>query len=156
MRRSDLFSDDLNFIKNRYKYTIENGDYEFNNKLNYYFFKGVLIDTGLDDKFKQLQKKMDNDQRSIDENQKIENKKKLEKLIEDFNNIKIKAKETLDYSVNLLMKIEEDYLKNKNKNGVNEYYDKVCRGIIDSAIEQYISYEKKIIIIVDNYKSLCF
>ena len=156
MRRSDLFSDDLDFIKNRYKYTIENGDYEFNNKLNYYFFKGVLIDTGLDDKFKQLQKKMDNDQRILDENQKIENKKKLEKLIEDFNNIKIKAKDTLDYSVNLLMKIEEDYLKNKNKNGVNEYYDKVCRGIIDSAIEQYISYEKKIIIIVDNYKSLCF
>ena len=156
MRRSDLFSDDLDFIKNRYKYTIKNGDYEFNNKLNYYFFKGVLIDTGLDDKFKQLQKKMDNDQRILDENQKIENKKKLEKLIEDFNNIKIKAKDTLDYSVNLLMKIEEDYLKNKNKNGVNEYYDKVCRGIIDSAIEQYISYEKKIIIIVDNYKSLCF
>ena len=143
MRRSDLFSDDLDFIKNRYKYTIENGDYENNNKLNYYFFKGILIDTGLDDKFKQLQKKMDNDQRILDENQKIENKKKLEKLIEDFNNIKIKAKETLDYSVNLLMKIEEDYLKNKNKNGVNEYYDKVCRGIIDSAIEQYISYEKK-------------
>ena len=156
MRRSDLFSDDLDFIKNRYKYTIKNGDYEFNNKLNYYFFKGVLIDTGLDDKFKQLQKKMDNDQRILDENQKIENKKKLEKLIEDFNNIKIKAKDTLDYSVNLLMKIEEDYLKNKNKNGVNEYYDKVCRGIMDSAIEQYISYEKKIIIIVDNYKSLCF
>lgn len=99
---------------------------------------------------------MENDQRSLDENQKIENKKKLEKLIEDFNNIKIKAKETLDYSVNLLMKIEEDYLKNKNKNGVNEYYDKVCRGIMDSAIEQYIRYEKKIIIIFDNYKSLCF
>lgn len=57
MRRSDLFSDDLNIIKNRYKYTIENGDYENNNKLNYYFFKGMLIDTGLDDKFKQLQKK---------------------------------------------------------------------------------------------------
>ena len=145
MRRSDLFSDDLNIIKNRYKYTIENGDYENNNKLNYYFFKGMLIDTGLDDKFKQL-----------NENLKIENKKKLEKLIKDFNNIKIKAKNILVYSDHLLMKTEEDYLKNKNKNGVNEYYDKVCRGIIDSAIEQYISYEKKIIIIVDNYKSLCF
>lgn len=99
---------------------------------------------------------MENDQRSLDENQKIKNKKKLEKLIEDFNNIKIKAKDTLDYSFNLLMRIEEDYLKNKNKNGVNEYYDKVCREIMDSAIEQYISYKKKIIIIEDNYKSLCF
>ena len=83
-------------------------------------------------------------------------KKKLEKLIEDFNNIKIKAKDTLDYSDNLLLKIEEDYLKNKSKNGVNEYYDKVCRGILDSAIEKYISFEKSLIIIVDNFNSLCF
>jgi calcineurin-like phosphoesterase family protein len=37
-----------------------------------------------------------------------------------------------------------------------EYYDKVCRGIMDSAIEKYISYEKSLINIVDNYKSLCF
>ena len=155
MRRSDLYSDDLNFIKNRYKYTIKNGYYEANNKLNYYFFYGVLIDTGLDDKFEQLKKKMENDHRSLDENIKKEKKKKLEKLIEDFNNIKIKAKDTLDYSDHLLLKMEEDYLKNKNKNGVNDYYDKVCRGIMDAAIEKYISYEKSIINIVDNYKSLC-
>lgn len=83
-------------------------------------------------------------------------KKKLEKLIEDFNDIKIKAKDTLDYSDNLLLKLEEDYLKNKNRNGVNEFYDKVCRGIMDSAIEKYISFEKSLINIVDNYKSLCF
>ena len=154
--RSDLFSDDLNFIKNRYKYTIKDGDYDGNNKLNYYFFLGVVINTGLDEKFKKLQQKMETDQRNIDENQKKENKKKLEKLINDFNNIKVKAKATLDYSAHLLIKIEEDYLKNKNKNAVNKYYDKVCRGIMDSAIEQYISYEKSIIIIFDNFKNLCF
>jgi len=154
--RSDLFSDDLDFIKNRYKYTIKDGNYEANNKLNYYFFLGVVIDTGLDDKFKKLQEKMETDQRNLDENQKKEKKKKLEKLINDFNNIKVEAKATLDYSDQLLIKIEEDYLKNKNKNGINEYYDKVCRGIMDSAIEQYISYEKSIIIIYDNFKTLCF
>ena len=54
------------------------------------------------------------------------------------------------------MKIEEDYLKNKNKNGVSEYFDKVCRGILDSAIEKYINFEKSLIIIVDNFNSLCF
>ena len=156
MRSPAIYSDDLDFIKNRYKYTIKDGDYEYNNKLNYYYFYVVLIDIHLDDKFEQLKKKMENDHRSLDENIKKENKKKLEKLIEDFNNIKIKAKDTLDYSDHLLLKMEEDYLKNKNKNGVNEYYDKVCRGIMDSAIEKYISFEKSLIIIVDNYKSLCF
>ena len=155
MRRSDLYSDDLNFIKNRYKYTIKDGNYEANNKLNYYFFYGVFINTGLDDKFELLKKKLENDHLSLDENKKKE-KKKLEKLIEDFNDIKIKAKDTLDYSDNLLLKLEEDYLKNKNRNGVNEFYDKVCRGIMDSAIEKYISFEKSLINIVDNYKSLCF
>ena len=156
MRSPPLYSDDLNFIKNRYKYTIKDFDYEFNNELNYSYFYVVLTKTGLDDKFEQLKKKMENDHRSLDENQKKENKKKLEKLIEDFNNIKIKAKDTLDYSNHLLVKIEEDYLKNKKKNGVNEYYDKVCRGILDSAIEKYISFEKSLIIIVDNFNSLCF
>ena len=117
---------------------------------------GVVINTGLDEKFKKLQQKMETDQRNLDENQRKESKKKLEKLINDFNNIKVKAKATLDYSVHLLNKIEEDYLKNKNKNAVNEYYDKVCRDIMDSAIEQYISYEKSIIIIFDNFKNLCF
>ena len=73
----------------------------------------------------------------------------MEKLIEDFNNIKIKVKDTLYYSEYLLVKIEEDYLKNKNKNGVNEYYNKVCRGILDPTIEKYISFEKSLIIIVD-------
>ena len=128
MRRSDLFSDDLNIIKNRYKYTQKMVIINLIIKLIITFLKKDFIDTGLDDKFKQL-----------NENLKIENKKKLEKLIKDFNNIKIKAKNILVYSDHLLMKTEEDYLKNKNKNGGNEYYDKVCRGIMDSSIEQYIS-----------------
>ena len=63
--RSDLFSDDLNFIKNKYKYTIKDGDYEPNNKLNYYFFLGVAINTGFDDKFKKLQQKMETVQRNL-------------------------------------------------------------------------------------------
>lgn len=75
MRRSDLYSDDLNFIKNRYKYTIKDGNYEANNKLNYYFFYGVFINTGLDDKFELLKKKLENDHLSLDENKKKEKKK---------------------------------------------------------------------------------
>ena len=61
----------------------------------------------------------------------------MEKLINDFNNIKIKSKATLDYSAHLFMKIVKDYLKNKNKNGVNKYYDKICRGIFGPLIEIY-------------------
>ena len=99
---------------------------------------------------------MENDHISLDEDQKKEKKKKLEKLIDVFNDIKIKAKDTHDYSENLLAKIKEAYLKNKDKIGVNEYYDKICRGILDSAIEKYISFEKSVIIIVDNFNSLCF
>ena len=49
---------------------------------------------------------MENDHRSLDENKKRK-LKKLEKLIEDFNNIKIKVKDTLDYSDHFLVKIEE-------------------------------------------------
>ena len=56
MRSSAKYSDDLDFIKNRYKYAIEDGDYEFNNKLNYYYFYVVFTDSGLDDKFEQLKK----------------------------------------------------------------------------------------------------
>ena len=108
MRRSDLFSDDLNIIKNRYKYTQKMVIINLIINLIITFLKKDFIDTGLDDKFKQL-----------NENLKIENKKKLEKLIKDFNNIKIKAKNILVYSDHLLMKTEEDYLKNKNKNGAN-------------------------------------
>ena len=51
MRRSDLYSNDLNFLKSRYKYTIKNNDYGANNRCNYYFFYRVLANTGLDDKF---------------------------------------------------------------------------------------------------------
>ena len=156
MERSDLYSDDLNYIRNRYKYTIRDGDYGINNICNYYYFCGVLDNTGLDVKFEQLKKKIENDQIKLNGNQKIEKKKKLEKLIEEYNDIKIKAKDTLDYSDKLLLKIEGDYLKNKNKEGIKEYYDKICRGILDSAIEKYIRFEKSIIIIVDNVHSLYF
>lgn len=90
----------------------------------------------------------------IDEIQKGKSKKLLESLIKQFNDIKIKAKANFDYSNQLLEEIEKDYLKNGTKKDVDVTYDKVCRGIIDSAVEQYIKYEKSIIIIVENYKSL--
>ena len=151
MRTAD-YSDDLNTIKNRYKYKIIQQSYVVDNMLNYQYFLGVIINVDLDKKFMDLQQKMEN--KNINEIQKSKNKKLLESLKEQFNDIKIKGKANYDYSNQLLLEIEKDYYKNETKKGVDEIYDKVCRGIIDSAVEQYIKLEKSIIIIFENYKSL--
>ena len=150
--RTAKYSDDLNTIKNRYKYTITQQSYVVDNQLNYSYFLGLIKNVDLDRKFKDLQQKMEN--KNINEIQKSENKKILESLKEQFNDIKIKAKANYDYSNQLLLEIEKDYYKNETKKDVVEIYDKVCRGIIDSAVEQYIKLEKSIIIIFENYKSL--
>ena len=150
--RTSRYSDDLNTIKNRYKYKIIQQSYVVDNKLNYRYFLSVTENVDLDKKFKDLQQKIEN--KNINEIQKSENKKLLESLKEQFNDIKIKGKANYDYSNQLLLEIEKDYYKNETKKGVDEIYDKVCRGIIDSAVEQYIKLEKSIIIIFENYKSL--
>lgn len=151
--RTGLYSDDLSTIKNRFKYKIIGQSYVLDNELNYYYFLGVIRDVDLDRKFKDLHQKMENNNK-IDEIQKGKSKKLLESLIKQFNDIKIKAKANFDYSNELLEEIEKDYLKNGTKKDVDVTYEKVWRGIIDSAVEQYIKYEKSIIIIVENYKSL--
>ena len=150
--RTARYSDDLDTIKNRYKYNIIQQSYVVDNKLNYRYFLSVTENVDLDKKFKDLQQKIEN--KNINEIQKSENKKLLESLKEQFNDIKIKGKANYDYSNQLLLEIEKDYYKNETKKGVDEIYDKVCRGIIDSAVEQYIKLEKSIIIIFENYKSL--
>ena len=150
--RTARYSDDLDTIKNRYKYKIIQQSYVVDNKLNYRYFLSVTENVDLDKKFKDLQQKIEN--KNINEIQKSENKKLLESLKEQFNDIKIKGKANYDYSNQLLLEIEKDYYKNETKKGVDEIYDKVCRGIIDSAVEQYIKLEKSIIIIFENYKSL--
>jgi len=150
--RTSKYSDDLNTIKNRYKYKIIQQSYVIDNQLNYQYFLGVTKNVDLDRKLKDLQEKMEN--KNINEIQKSKNKKLLESLKEQFNDIKIKGKANYDYSNQLLLEVEKDYYKNKTKKGVDEIYDKICRGIIDSAVEQYIKLEKSIIIIFENYKSL--
>ena len=150
--RTSKYSDDLNTIKNRYKYKIIQQSYVIDNQLNYQYFLGVTKNVDLDRKLKDLQEKMDN--KNINEIQKSKNKKLLESLKEQFNGIKIKGKANYDYSNQLLLEIEKDYYKNKTKKGIDEIYDKICRGIMDSAAEQYIKLEKSIIIIFENYKSL--
>jgi len=150
--RTSKYSDDLNTIKNRYKYKIIQQSYVIDNQLNYQYFLGVTKNVDLDRKLKDLQEKMEN--KNINEIQKSKNKKLLESLKEQFNDIKIKGKANYDYSNQLLLEVEKDYYKNKTKKGIDEIYDKICRGIIDSAVEQYIKLEKSIIIIFENYKSL--
>ena len=103
----------------------------------------------LDNKFKILQQKIENDKT----NQNEDIKKLLESLRNQFNAIKIKAKADWEYSNQLLEKIEKDYFRDKAKANIDDTY-KVCRGIIDSVAEKYIKYEKSIIVIVENYKSL--
>ena len=93
-------------------------------------------------------------EKNIDEIQKSKNKKLLDSLIKKLNDIQIKADVNWEYPNKLLKKIEKEYLENKNKKGAKEIYDNVCREIIDSDVKKYIKYEKSIIIIVENYKSL--
>ena len=150
--RTSKYSDDLNTIKNRYKYKIIQQSYVIDNLLNYQYFFSVTENVDLDRKLKDLEQKMEN--KNINEIQKSKNKKLLESLKEQFNDIKIKGKANCDYSNQLLLEVEKDYYKNKTKKGIDEIYDKICRGIIDSAVEQYIKLEKSIIIIFENYKSL--
>ena len=150
--RTSKYSDDLNTIKNRYKYKIIQQSYVIDNLLNYQYFFSVTENVDLDRKLKDLEQKMEN--KNINEIQKSKNKKLLESLKEQFNDIKIKGKANYDYSNQLLLEVEKDYYKNKTKKGIDEIYDKICRGIIDSAVEQYIKLEKSIIIIFENYKSL--
>ena len=78
--RTAKYSDDLNTIKNRYKYKIIQQSYVVENQLNYSYFLGVLKNVDLDRKFKDLQQKMEN--KNINEIQKSENKKILESLKE--------------------------------------------------------------------------
>ena len=78
----------------------------------------------------------------------------MESLIKELKDIRIKADADWEYSNDLLKIIEKEYLKNKNKKDAKDIYNKVSKGIIDSDIEKYIKYEKALIIIVDNYKSL--
>ena len=78
--RTAKYSDDLNTIKNRYKYKITQQSYVVDNQLNYSYFLGVLKNVDLDRKFKDLQQKMEN--KNINEIQKSENKKILESLKE--------------------------------------------------------------------------
>ena len=78
--RTAKYSDDLNTIKNRYKYKITQQSYVVDNQLNYSYFLGVLKNVDLDRKFKDLQQKMEN--KNINEIQKSEKKKILESLKE--------------------------------------------------------------------------
>lgn len=151
--KGDYFTDDLNQIKERYKNTRNNLSYVAVNELNHFYFLRVIFEIRLEPKFKELKQKMEMDE-NINEIQKSKNKKLQESLIKEFKDIRIKADADWEYSNNLLKRIEKEYLKNKNKKDAKEIYDKVSKGIIDSDIEKYIKYEKAIIIIVDNYKSL--
>ena len=53
--RTSKYSDDLNTIKNRYKYKIIQQSYVVDNLLNYQYFLGVNENVDLDRKFKDLQ-----------------------------------------------------------------------------------------------------
>ena len=149
--KGEYFTDDLNQIRERYKNTRNNLSYVAVNELNHFYFFRVIFEIRLEPKFKELKQKMEIDE-NINEVQKSENKKLLESLIKELKDIRIKADADWEYSNNLLKIIEKEYLKNKKD--AKEIYDKVSKGIIDSDIEKYIKYEKALIIIVDNYKSL--
>ena len=150
----NLYTDDLNKIKERYIYSLDNVKYSAVNELNYYYFLRVIWEIEYKYKFDELYEKIENGEKDIDEMKKCKDKQLFKSLIKQFNEIKNKAKDNLNDSNQLLEKIEEDYLKNKNIKNIDEIFVNLCREIINSAIDNFIKYEKAIIIIVENYKSL--
>ena len=150
----NLYTDDLNKIKERYIYSLDNVKYSAVNELNYYYFLRVIWEIEYKYKFDELYEKIENGDKDIDEMKKCKDKKLFKSLIKQFNEIKNKAKDNLNDSNQLLEKIEEDYLKNKNIKNIDEIFVNLCREIINSTVDNFIKYEKAIIIIVENYKSL--
>ena len=150
------FNDDLNNIKNRYQFEIyyysHENTYTYNHELNYIHFRTTMSDLHLEKKFELLKAKFTNlIKNKIDIQKTLNNQNLLDGLISEYNNIKKEAKEKYESSNELLRKIREDYIKNKEKKDVKITFDKVCHEIIDSNTKEYIRYEKALILIVDKF-----
>ena len=118
-------------------------------------FLTIIGDLHIEENFENLNIKIKNYQGVKDEENKL-NQSKLDKIISDYNQIRKEAREMHLYSYNLLENLEKEYNR-KNDENINDLYaiyDNLCKNIINYNIQYYIKYEKKLIIIVDNFNKI--
>ena len=153
--KKDIIDDNLDKIKQKYESTVYyNGRCWIDNEIKYYQFLWLLKEMDLDTKFEKLKKKLENEQTNISENKRILNKRILDQLIFEYNNIISNAQDKFDFSDKLIRELDKNYIKNYEKNGAHAIYRNLCKDIIDSAVSYYIKCEKSLILLVDKFNSI--
>ena len=91
--------------------------------------------------------------------------KKMESVVKEANEQLIKfrneycklmeqSKEDYEFYYNLLSNIQNEYNRVSNKKGGKNTYKNICKNILEQIIQSLIKYEKKIILLNDNIKTL--
>ena len=121
------------------------------NSLIYHFFNIRLEKIILGEKFIKLKEKINN--YSGDKNLEQE-KEKINYIITESNKMKNEAKEEDEYYDKILEDLYSSERKFGKINDVERTYDNICQDIIDSRINKYLKYEKKLIHFNDLIKDL--
>ena len=151
------YSDKLDEIKSRYDCKIRldlSSEYQFDDLMNYTYFKNTMKKLELDSKLQKLRQKLEDYKGDKFDDIEIEKKKKnIDEMITELNNIKKESKAKNDYSQNLLNELENDYAKNRENKEARTIFKNVARDIVESTYKFYIKCEKRLIILVDNINS---
>ena len=145
--------DDIEEIKNKYKIKIHDGYSQFFNEVNYFRFNRVIQTIDLQTKINTMKKKIENDKILYG---KINEKKQIliKEIEEEFCKIIREAKVTYDFSDQLMRQLDEDIMRNKEKNMVQKIYRDLSSDVMKSAVNKYVKYEKMLIILVDKFNYL--
>ena len=157
MEKTMNYSDKLDEIKSRYDCKIRldlSSEYQFDDLMNYTYFKNTMKKLELDSKLQKLRQKLEDYKGDKFDDIEIEKKKKnIDEMITELNNIKKESKAKNDYSQNLLNELENDYAKNRENKEARTIFKNVARDIVESTYKFYIKCEKRLIILVDNINS---
>ena len=157
MDKTFKYSDNLDDIKSRYDCKITgnfNGEYIYDDRVNYLFFENTMKRLELDLKLQKLRQKVDDYNSEDLDKMEIQNKKKtIDKMMTELNNIRKESKEKTDFSQKLLTELKNNYEKNIENKEAKTIFENVSRDIVESTYKFYIQYEKKLVLIVDYINS---
>ena len=125
--------------------------YVLANNLIYCYFKLRLEKIILDEKFIKLKEKIYN---YLGDKNIEQEKEKINYIITESNKMKNEAKEEYDFYYNILSDLNYSEIKFGEINDVKRTYENICQDIIDSRINKYLKYEKKLINFRDLIKDL--
>ena len=157
MDKTFKYSDNLDDIKSRYDCKIIanfNGEYIYDDRVNYLFFENTMKQLELDLKLQKLRQNVDDYNGEDLDKMEIQNKKKtIDKMMTELNNIRKESKEKTDFSQKLLTELKNNYEKNIENKEAKTIFENVSRDIVESTYKFYIQYEKKLVLIVDYINS---